>query len=281
MRKANPMPFELRGHAVSTGLWGGGDDDGARVLALHGFTGSGADFGPLVRGCSGAVSFLAPDLPGHGAYRAPGPSFFYGFDAARAVVRATREHAGWLRPSLLGYSMGARVALDLAVASPEAVSSLILIGGRPGLEAAEEREARMQADECLAEELERDGVQGFLQRWQAQPLIASQARIGEPYRGEMLLRRQRADGLGWARSLRALGTGAMEPLWGKLGTLTCPVLLVVGEEDQKFLAIAEQMHALMPSSELVVIAGEVGHAAHLEDPVTTGREVEAFLGRLV
>ena len=170
MREAKPIPFELRGQRVSTGLWDGGNEDGARVLALHGFTGSGADFGPLARACSGAVSFLAPDLPGHGAYRAPGPAYFYGFDAARAVVRATSEHAGWLRPSLLGYSMGARVALDLAVASPEAVSSLILVGGRPGLEAAREREARRHADESLAEELERDGVEGFLRGWQAQPL---------------------------------------------------------------------------------------------------------------
>jgi len=83
-----------------------------------------------------------------------------------------------------------------------------------------------------------------------------------------------ADGL--ASALRALGTGAQEPLWSRLGELTMPVLVVVGEGDAKFRAIGEEMVASMKQAAMATISG-AGHAAHLERPAAWAQAVTAFL----
>ena len=67
------------------------------------------------------------------------------------------------------------------------------------------------------------------------------------------------------RALRALGTGALPPLWDRLGALAMPVTLVVGERDAKFRAIAAEMTSRIARCELVVVAC-AGHAVHLEQP---------------
>jgi pimeloyl-ACP methyl ester carboxylesterase len=57
----------------------------------------------------------------------------------------------------------------------------------------------------------------------------------------------------------------MEPLWERLGELTLPVTLVVGERDAKFRALGERMTARLPDARLVVVPG-AGHAVQLEAP---------------
>jgi pimeloyl-ACP methyl ester carboxylesterase len=65
--------------------------------------------------------------------------------------------------------------------------------------------------------------------------------------------------------LRGLGTGALPSLWERLGELSMPVTLVVGERDSKFQGIAAEMRTGIPAAELLVVPG-VGHAVHLEAP---------------
>ena len=86
-----------------------------------------------------------------------------------------------------------------------------------------ERDARVAADEALAVDIERDGVDAFLARWLAQPMFASipAGRTGIDER-----RRLRPEYL--TACLRVLGTGAMEPLWDRLPELEMPVLIVTG-----------------------------------------------------
>jgi pimeloyl-ACP methyl ester carboxylesterase len=70
---------------------------------------------------------------------------------------------------------------------------------------------------------------------------------------------------GLARALRGLGTGTLEPVWARLGELDLPVILVVGEHDEKFRAIAAAMADELPQARIVV-AADCGHAVHLEAP---------------
>ena len=137
------------------------------------------------------------------------------------------------------------------------------------------RAARRKADEELAERILRDGLEDFVDQWMANPLFASQARLGEAALARARAERLRGSPAGLAGSLRGMGTGTMPPLHDELARLRLPVLCVVGEEDAKFRAIAEGIVAALPLAELKMISG-AGHAAHLEEPRAFARAFASF-----
>jgi 2-succinyl-6-hydroxy-2,4-cyclohexadiene-1-carboxylate synthase len=236
------------------------------VVLLHGFSGTR-------RAWDGVREHLDPeryrplalDLPGHGeAGAGPGPITF---DACleRVLEQAPETFA------LGGYSLGGRVALHVALAAPARVSALTLIGANPGIEDPAERAGRMRADEELARELEEEPYGQFIERWRGQAVFA-----GEPAAAGALARadQRRNDPLALAAAMRGLSTGAMEPLWGRLGELSMPVRLVAGDRDGKFLALARRARSLLADGSLVVLAG--GHALHLENPRGVARALEGL-----
>jgi 2-succinyl-6-hydroxy-2,4-cyclohexadiene-1-carboxylate synthase len=226
-----------------------------RVVLLHGFTQTRQSWRRTVAALGGSYRALTPDLPGHGMAAARRPA---SFAACAAYVRALAEGPC----TLVGYSMGGRIALHTALAIPGLVQRLVLVGASPGIADAAERSARRRADEALADRIEAIGVEAFAAEWGAQPLFAGQEeRVAAAANADRL--RNTAAGL--AAALRGLGTGVMEPLWDRLPELAIPVVLVVGERDEKFRAIASRMVAAVPGSRLVVVAG-AGHAVQLERP---------------
>ena len=203
----------------------------------------------------GSYRALTPDLPGHGMAAERRPA---SFAACAAYVRALADGPC----TLVGYSMGGRIALHTAFAIPGLVRRLVLVGASPGIADGGERSARRQADEALADRIEAIGVEAFAAEWGAQPLFLGQEeRVAAAAHADRL--RNTAAGL--AAALRGLGTGVMEPLWDRLPSLAVPVVLVVGERDEKFREIASRMVAAVPGSRLVVVAG-AGHAVQLERP---------------
>lgn len=198
---------------------------------------------------------LALDLPGHG--ERAGEDAEITFDSCvRAVLARSPD-----RFVLCGYSLGGRIALQVALAAPERVQRLVLVASSAGIADDAERAQRRAADRGLAEELEQVPFEEFIERWSAQPLFAEDPPdVGALAREDQ--RRNRPGAL--AEVLRGLGTGEMEPLWGRLGELEMPVTVVVGERDAKFRALGERMVDRMPRAELVVIPG--GHRLPLESP---------------
>lgn len=256
----------------------------APVLLLHGFTGSGAGMARLARPLADAgFRVVVPDLPGHGPWegRAPVPAGGATMEAAVAASVGALDRRGLGPPGRahwVGYSMGGRVALAAALAHPERVASLTLIGASPGMENEDERRERRQADEALAREIEEEGLAAFVDRWMARPLFAGQARLGHRHLREARAERLRGSARGYAASLRGMGQGAQPSFWGRLGELAAPVLLIVGAEDEKYRAIVRGMAERIPDARVIEIPG-AGHAAHLEAEDDVARAILDHVAR--
>jgi 2-succinyl-6-hydroxy-2,4-cyclohexadiene-1-carboxylate synthase len=237
---------------------------GGRVVLVHGFTQTLATWGAVSERLPGGWEVVRVDLPGHG--RSGG--IRVGFEEAAGLVGAAGGAGAYV-----GYSLGGRLCLRLALDRPDLVRALVLVGASPGIADPGERAARRAADGRLADELERDGVAPFLDRWLAGPLFATLPAEAAGRTGRLA---NTAGGLAYA--LRRLGTGVQEPLWDRLADLRPPALLVAGERDPKFTALARRMAAVIgPSARVAVVAG-AGHAVHLERPAELAALVEEFLG---
>jgi 2-succinyl-6-hydroxy-2,4-cyclohexadiene-1-carboxylate synthase len=233
------------------------------VVLVHGFTQTLASWEAVGKRLEERREVMRVDLPGHGGSGAVRAEFD---EAARLVGEAGGKAA------YVGYSLGGRLCLRLALDRPDLVPALALIGASPGIADPAGRVERRAADEALAERIEREGVAAFLDGWLAGPLFAT---LPETAAGRAERLANTADGLAWA--LRALGTGAQEPLWDRLAGLRPPTLLLAGELDAKFTTIARQMAAAIgPTAEVALVPG-AGHAAHLERPAEVAARLEAFL----
>lgn len=231
-------------------------------MLVHGFTQTGRSWGRFATLLQPGRQLVRVDLPGHGGSAEVRADLG---ESGRLVVAAgSADHAGPF--DLLGYSLGARVALHAALDHPEALRRLVLIGGTAGIEDPGARTARRRRDDEMADGLEQEGdVEGFLRRWLAAPMFAGLADAG-------LDERLRNTARGMASSLRLAGTGTQVPLWDRLGGMRTPTLLVAGADDLRFAAAAERMARIMPNATFSLIPG-AGHAAHLAQPALTARTV--------
>ncbi len=225
------------------------------VVLLHGFTHTGASWDPVVARLGERYRALAPDIRGHGSAGETQPVTL---DAVIGDIEALAPE----RFVLAGYSMGGRIALHVALALAERVTALVLVGGSPGLADPVAREERRRSDDRLAAELETMTIEAFAERWARTPVLAGgPASVAERAHADRL----RSTPAGLARALRGLGTGALPSLWDRLGELTVPVTLLVGERDEKFRAIASEMASAFAAATVTVAPG-AGHAVHLEFP---------------
>ncbi len=235
----------------------------ARLVLVHGFTQTSASWEAVsYRLAALGHEVVALDMPGHGTHHDTN----LGLWKAADLLAAEGGKGTWV-----GYSMGGRLALHVALAHPDLVERLVLVGATPGIESAAGRIERVAADELLAEELERDGLERFLAKWLAQPLFAT---LPDDSAGMDARRSNTVTGL--AASLRSLGTGAQEPLWDRLDEIRAPTMLVVGALDTKFSEVADRMARALPDAHVASMNG-CGHACHLEAPDAFVGAVDSFV----
>jgi 2-succinyl-6-hydroxy-2,4-cyclohexadiene-1-carboxylate synthase len=238
------------------------------MIALHGFTQRGASFEELEQYLE--VPVTAPDLPGHGEVPVSGWE--------ETVASVAEMAAGRPEPPVLaGYSMGGRIALGSAVHAPQAFSGLILISASPGIAAAQERARRRAADAALAARIERIGVAAFVDEWLAKPMFAGLGARPEGWRAEDRRRRSTNRAAGLAGALRRLGQGSQPDLRSRLRELQVPVLVIVGERDDRYRALAAEMATAMPGAETAVVR-DAGHPVVGERPHTVAEAVLAWFG---
>ncbi len=220
-----------------------------RLALVHGFTQTGRSWAPIAgRLRDAGHDVVAPDVPGHGGRPAAGM-----WDAADALA----EEVG--RAVWVGYSLGGRLGLHLALAHPEAIDGLVLVSTTAGIEDPAEREQRRQADEALAATIGPLGVAAFVERWLDGPLWATLPRESAGVDARLA---NTAEGL--AASLRLAGTGAQDSLWERLAEVPPPALVVNGALDARFVAIGERLASALGAARVVV--PDSGHAVPWEQP---------------
>lgn len=252
------------------------------ILALHGFTGCGADFAPLAKLCGG--EWHCPDLPGHGSEPELdcSPQAMVEFidkerDKLGSSSRRIKEIAETPKV-LLGYSMGARAALLHATRYPQLWDALILISGNPGIEDETARAKRREADAKLADSIEQKGVPAFLDFWQQTPLICSQQNIPSDLKNIMQANRLKHKATALANSLRQFGQGSVPNLWPEVSKLHIPVCLITGTLDTKYTQIAKRLVPILHSAHSTHAVIEGGsHAPHLESVEASASVIQDFL----
>jgi 2-succinyl-6-hydroxy-2,4-cyclohexadiene-1-carboxylate synthase len=237
---------------------------GPRLVLVHGFTQTGATWRPIVERFQDRFEVVTVDCPGHG-----------GSSAVRADLPTAASLLGRVggRATYIGYSMGGRLALHLALARPDLVERLVLLGATPGIADADERMKRREADQDLADAIEAQGVDAFLDVWLGQPLFSTLPREAAAIEER---RRNTAEGL--ASSLRLCGTGVQDDLRPRLNGLGMPVLVVAGGRDAKFSTIGRELAEAIHTATFATMPA-AGHAAHLEQPDAFVRLLTDWLRR--
>lgn len=238
------------------------------LCLIHGFMGSMADWRPVVTGLDDQAFCLRVDLPGHGK-SIDRPSYLYSMEGATQALADVLDEVGIHRCSLVGYSMGGRVALYFALFHPERVRRLVLESASPGLPTEAERAERRAVDEQRARRIE-DDLETFLEDWYRKSLFASLSRHGLVE--EMVRRRVANNADELARALRGLSPGEQPSLWNRLPELDVPTLVLTGALDEKYCAITERTAERIPAARHVVVPG-AGHNVHAERP-------QAYLAQL-
>ena len=243
---------------------------GHRLVLAHGFTQTGRLWGGLAEDLAVDHELVLVDLPGHGGSSDVRADLWHG----AALLGAAGGPGDYL-----GYSMGARFCLHLALARPDLVRRLVLVSGTAGIDDADERRARRSSDEALARRLDpgdgtppEDSVATFVDRWVSNPLFGH-----VPDAATGIDERRRNTSTGLASSLRLAGTGTQEPLWDRLGGLDRPVLVVTGGRDTKFTELGRRLVTTIGPDARLVVVDDADHAPHLQRPDTVAAAVRAFL----
>jgi len=238
---------------------------GVPIVLLHGFTGDTSTWQLLRTTLEASYQVIAIDILGHGKSDKPSTVTSYHMqNVARDIVQLM-DGLSVHQAHLLGYSMGGRLGLYLAVNYPDRLLSLILESASPGLATEQEREERRIRDNALADKIEANGIPWFVEYWERLSLWESQKSLPQEILESQRKQRLQNDPHGLANSLRGMGTGVQPSLWDELGSVTIPTRLIVGEHDKKFLQINHEMAQQIPDVKMITITG-VGHTTHLENP---------------
>jgi 2-succinyl-6-hydroxy-2,4-cyclohexadiene-1-carboxylate synthase len=242
---------------------------GPPLVALHGFTLTGAQFAPLADHLDRSI--LAPDLPGHGG------TTLTPIDLPTTIDGLARM-LGNLNPPVpvVGYSMGGRIALSLALDRPDLVERTVMVSAGPGIEDSYARTMRASEDEELADRIRRGGMSRFLDEWLTSP-VTSTTSVDEALRRADRVVREENTAAGLSAALHGLGQGTSPYLGARLGELAMPLLTISGGRDVRYTELAAGLAAAVPDGRHAVIPG-AGHNVILEAPQELATVVEEFLG---
>lgn len=249
------------------------------ILFLHGFTGSCGDWSFLFSSLNSNYFPIAIDLPGHGKTIVPNSPDSFSTEAYSDIIQIVLDYFNISKVVLFGYSMGGRGALSYTIKNNERIIGLILESSTAGIDDERERATRIEADRMLAEKLNAEGIDFFINYWMEIPFFRSLKTLSENEYSEVVSKKKQNSPQGLANSLLSFGTGKMPSLWSHLSSLTIPTMLIVGSLDRKFVRINKMMNQNIPNSKLEII-DDCGHNTHLENRKKFIILVNKFLSNL-
>ncbi|MEB3216443.1 MAG: 2-succinyl-6-hydroxy-2,4-cyclohexadiene-1-carboxylate synthase [Nostocales cyanobacterium 94392] len=254
-----------------------GNPDKPLILFLHGFMGNIYEFNEAIYLLKHDFYCLNIDLPGHGKTQILGDENCYTMaDTADALINLLDE-LKVKQCFLIGYSMGGRLALYLALHFPQRLYQVILESASPGLLTAKERLERIKRDEQIARKLARSykkvDFMSFLENWYNQPIFGNiKNHCGFE---QMIENRLQNNPVELAKSLRLMGVGVQPTLWEKLPDNQVAILLLVGENDKKFIDINKKMTQMSDLCNLKTIKN-TAHNIHLENTSVFVENIQYF-----
>ena len=249
--------------------------DGPPFLMVHGFTGAKEDFADHAPRFAEHSQVVLFDHRGHGASEKPPDVAAYSLDRLAADTIEVADALGLERFTLLGHSMGGMVARRLVLAHPERVDALVLMDTSPGSPPGiDPDQAELAGQVALTE-----GMDVLRQLLDEANVLGSEA--------DQRVRRER---LGYvefaARKWADMAPEAYAALSRELTrqpdqldamrAISCPTLVVVGEEDEVFVPGAHAMTETIAGARLVVVP-EAGHSPQFENPDAYFAAVDAFV----
>lgn len=244
------------------------------LLMLHGFMGDRRVFSELLNRLTKNCNPITIDLLGHGESDKPVTPENYNEEVQVDHLLTLVNEINKSPLFLYGYSMGGRLALKAAQAAPDLFKGLILESTNPGPVDEKEKSTRRNTDKERAASIKKN-FSAFLAEWHTLPLFDSPAgantELSELY--EQIHAEQEPDAM--AAVIYGFSPGSMEPVTKKTQNYYHPVLLVVGSEDQKYVAINNKMKRLFPKATLSIL--RAGHRVHLDNPDAIGKEINSFI----
>ena len=244
------------------------------ILMLHGFLGSSKDWFEVTDTLKSKFFCILPDLPGHGRTKSLSDSD-YAMQSTALSLLAILNQEEIKQAALVGYSMGGRLALYLALTHSEYFSKLILESASPGLKTEKERQARMASDAAVISNLKTQTIDEFITGWYSQPMFDTIRQVSGKFE-ELLKNRSENKAENLSKSLKFIGSGVQPSLWDILPDLKQPTLLIVGANDNKFKSVACEMQERSEAISLATIAS-AGHNAHFERLQEFVMELQKFL----
>jgi 2-succinyl-6-hydroxy-2,4-cyclohexadiene-1-carboxylate synthase len=239
-----------------------GDSNNPTLLFLHGFLGSSSDWKYITNKLSSDYYCIAIDLPGHGLSEIDDSKDSFSIENTARYISEILQKYKIEKCDLLGYSMGGRIAIYLAVHYPEYFNKIIIESAQPGLDDEIEKEQRLNHDKQIAQKLLSEPFPEFLEYWYNQPIFETLK--NHKNFANLLQSRLNNKPKKLAKSLKEIGAGTQPSLWEELRKIENPCLLIAGEFDTKYQKIFSKMHKEIYSSNFVVIKNS-GHNTHFEN----------------
>ena len=252
-----------------------GNPSNPLVVFLHGFMGSSKDWHKIMDLLTDSCLCLAIDLPGHGKSTSLTDQGAYTFVGAASHVVGVIKKTTAAPATVMGYSMGGRIALYVAMQYRHGCGKLVIESATAGIVDEEERAKRKALDQGRAQELGQGKFEEFVRTWYCQPVFQTLAK--SPERLETAIRQRLFnDPLELSRALGGMSVGMQPSLWSRLPGLATPALLLAGEKDSKYVDIVQSMATLLPKGRMAIVPG-AGHNIHLENPAQVADHVRTFV----
>lgn len=246
------------------------------ILFIHGFMGRGEDWLDVINSLQHEFNCLIIDLPFHGKTTIKEGRSKLTFGRVGKALISLLEVLEVKKCHMVGYSLGGRIALYLALRYPDFFHKVVLESASPGLKSEKEIEERIKQDAQRAQSLKNEKLPDFVQEWYKQPIFANLEKHQKFQ--ELIDSRMKNEPALLLESLNILGTAQQPSLWEELPQLSVPVLLIVGELDNKFKNIAGEMVLKNPNFHPKVIEA-CSHNVHFQNPLQYTNIIQNFFDK--